>query len=284
MNGDGLSKTDFIDLLNDSYNESGNDLREWLVDNELSNKKAKVYRNRDTGEIVISNRGTYDLEDVKTDMLYAVGVKDKRFDDYNKLVEQVKDKYDNPYIMSIGHSLGGLVANSNQNVDEIITYNKPQFIHELLKEPITDQLDIRSDNDIISFLNKYDRQKNDINIPSDSNILDAHKIDELNNLELDYIGKGIETSNIDKVRDNLETYYPELNDIYISDKKDKKFYILHPYTNRRIYFGSSEYQDYTAHQDEERRQNYLKRATKIKGNWKSNRYSPNWLSINLLWS
>jgi hypothetical protein len=43
------------------------------------------------------------------------------------------------------------------------------------------------------------------------------------------------------------------------------------------------YEDYTKHKDPVRRQAYLKRATKIKGDWKDNKYSPNNLSINILW-
>ncbi len=38
------------------------------------------------------------------------------------------------------------------------------------------------------------------------------------------------------------------------------------------------------HKDDSRRRRYLQRATKIKGNWKDNKYSPNNLSIiHILW-
>ena len=33
----------------------------------------------------------------------------------------------------------------------------------------------------------------------------------------------------------------------------------------------------------EKRKNYLARATKIKGDWKSNKFSPNNLAISILW-
>ena len=42
-------------------------------------------------------------------------------------------------------------------------------------------------------------------------------------------------------------------------------------------------EDWTFHKDNDRRNRYLARATKIKGNWRDNKYSPNNLSINLLW-
>jgi hypothetical protein len=35
---------------------------------------------------------------------------------------------------------------------------------------------------------------------------------------------------------------------------------------------------------ERHRKSYLSRATKIKGNWKSNKYSPNNLAIRILWA
>jgi hypothetical protein len=50
-----------------------------------------------------------------------------------------------------------------------------------------------------------------------------------------------------------------------------------------VHFGDTNYEDYTYHQNETRRQNYLNRANNIKGNWANDPYSANNLSINLLW-
>jgi len=41
--------------------------------------------------------------------------------------------------------------------------------------------------------------------------------------------------------------------------------------------------DFTHHNDELRRQSYLKRSAGIRGNWKENKYSANNLSRSLLW-
>jgi len=68
-----------------------------------------------------------------------------------------------------------------------------------------------------------------------------------------------------------------------STRKNKKYMILND-DDKYIHFGDSRYQDYTKHNDLERRKRYLDRATKIKGNWKKDKYSPNLLSINLLWN
>ena len=72
-------------------------------------------------------------------------------------------------------------------------------------------------------------------------------------------------------------------DVFLSTRKDKKYMIMND-ANKWIHFGQLGYQDFTKHLDENRRESYLKRATKIKGNWKENIFSPNNLSINLLWN
>ena len=50
-----------------------------------------------------------------------------------------------------------------------------------------------------------------------------------------------------------------------------------------IHFGQLGYEDYTKHNDEKRRERYLKRTANIRGDWKENKFSPNNLSRNLLW-
>lgn len=68
----------------------------------------------------------------------------------------------------------------------------------------------------------------------------------------------------------------------MSTRKDKKYMIQDP-NNKWVHFGQMGYEDYTKHRDDNRRMNYLNRASKIKGRWKTNKYSPNNLAIHLLW-
>ena len=68
-----------------------------------------------------------------------------------------------------------------------------------------------------------------------------------------------------------------------SRAKSKKYALIKP-DGKRINFGSIDYEDYTKHGSAMRRDNYLKRAKGIKGNWQANKYSPNLLSIRLLWN
>ena len=70
--------------------------------------------------------------------------------------------------------------------------------------------------------------------------------------------------------------------IGLSTKKNKKYMVTRP-DGKIVHFGQMGYEDFTKHQDTNRRDRYLKRATNIKGKWKDNKFSPNNLSINLLW-
>jgi len=90
-------------------------------------------------------------------------------------------------------------------------------------------------------------------------------------------------SNFKIVLKNALLYGYEPDTIFLSTRKDKKYMIQHPITNKMIHFGQKGYQDYTIHFNEIRRENYLNRSDKIKGSWRLDDYSPNNLSRRLLW-
>lgn len=71
--------------------------------------------------------------------------------------------------------------------------------------------------------------------------------------------------------------------VYRSEKKDKKYQMLNENTGGFTHFGQMGYEDFTKHLDPQRRDNYLKRSLQIKGDWKKDIYSPNFLAITLLW-
>ena len=70
--------------------------------------------------------------------------------------------------------------------------------------------------------------------------------------------------------------------IGLSTKKDKKYMVTTP-DGKIVHFGEMGYEDFTRHKDKTRRKNYLTRSRKIRGNWKSDKYSANNLAIHLLW-
>ena len=87
-------------------------------------------------------------------------------------------------------------------------------------------------------------------------------------------------SDYKKVLKNARLLYGR--DVYPSTRKEKKYMILDD-NDKWVHFGSIHYQDWTYHHDPIRRHSYLKRAMNIRGNWKDNSFSPNQLSIILLW-
>lgn len=88
-------------------------------------------------------------------------------------------------------------------------------------------------------------------------------------------------SDLKKVFKNGKIYLGNDIDIYLSSRKDKKF-MIKPF-NKWIHFGQMGYQDYTFTNNTTKKNNYLNRSQNIKGNWKDDKYSPNNLSINILW-
>jgi hypothetical protein len=91
-------------------------------------------------------------------------------------------------------------------------------------------------------------------------------------------------SNKAVAQENLNNYLGYETPLMRSTRKDKK-YMIRDDKNRIVHFGSMNppMEDFTKHKDIKRRDRYLKRASNIKGDWKRNKYSPNNLSINVLW-
>jgi len=89
-------------------------------------------------------------------------------------------------------------------------------------------------------------------------------------------------SNPKEAERKAKLYLGKNTKLLLSTRKNKKYMVLNP-DDKLIHFGAIGYEDFTKHKDKERRDAYLRRATKIKGDWKSNKYSPNNLAINILW-
>jgi len=103
-------------------------------------------------------------------------------------------------------------------------------------------------------------------------------------------------SNPKLAQHKLREYLDDKNAIlYKSTNKNKKYMIL--VNGHKVHFGQIGFADFTKHNDEQRRQNYLMRTENIRGDWKDqnglspfalrlslkNKYSPNNLSRNVLW-
>ena len=94
-------------------------------------------------------------------------------------------------------------------------------------------------------------------------------------------------SNPKEVTKKAQHYFdnPDIK-VYLSNRKNNKYYTYDPIDKKLVHFGQMGFEDYSMHKqhnDDQRRQNYLLRATYIKGDWKNTPYSPNSLSINWSW-
>jgi len=87
-------------------------------------------------------------------------------------------------------------------------------------------------------------------------------------------------SNIKKVLKNMKKYKIESN-LFISPRKNAKFYVIDPSTNKKIHFGNINYQDYTFTGDKEKLRKFKIRNHK----WETApKYTSRYLSYFLLWS
>ena len=97
-------------------------------------------------------------------------------------------------------------------------------------------------------------------------------------------------SNYDQVLTRAKHYYGDDVILLASTRATKKYMIFNPNASKFIHFGGMGYLDYTKYiqlYDKKdaniHRTRYLNRALNIKGNWKNDYYSANFLSILLLW-
>jgi hypothetical protein len=70
--------------------------------------------------------------------------------------------------------------------------------------------------------------------------------------------------------------------LFKSNRKNKK-YMIKDLEGKWVHFGFFGMEDFLKHKNFNRMLRYRKRAENIKGNWRDNPYSPNNLSINILW-
>ena len=92
-------------------------------------------------------------------------------------------------------------------------------------------------------------------------------------------------SNPEIVYNNLQKYFKTKTNLYISSRKNKKYMILNPYTNKMVHFGSFYplMKDYTFTRDKNKQKSYLARSGSIPGKWRDDKYSSNNISRSVLW-
>ena len=154
-------------------------------DGELSKMNSKVVVKN--GVPTIIHRGSKTLQDWLDDGLLAFGLEhhSKRFKEAKELTKKVEEKYKTG-ANSVGHSLGGALAEKSDAHGQIITYNKGSGLLDIGKKKNSKrQLDVRTHGDVVSLLNDTQKSnKETIKNKKQSknpfeNIFNAHKTDNL---------------------------------------------------------------------------------------------------------
>jgi hypothetical protein len=178
-----LNKNLLHDLLDSSYKRNfeaemiGN-VHGLKLDHELSNSENKVFVDPDNNSHVVFT-GSKKPDDLITNASLLLGLQDyhPRFIKSKNLINKVKSKYNNN-INAYGDSLGGRLAEHvADKVDKVITNNKAVGKKDIFKKINSNQIDIRSGSDPVSFLGAYTQsggQKKTIKNTNYLNLLKSH--------------------------------------------------------------------------------------------------------------
>lgn len=144
-------------LLKASYHRKNPLPKNIQRDNELSSKRVSVFHNSNKTKSYVVHRGTYSLKDWATDFAAALGYENgNRFQHSAKIQSKAENKYGAKNVHTLGHSLGGRLAEKvGQNSKSVTTFNKfatPRSVisSHLISQTPNHQTDLRSTNDIAS--------------------------------------------------------------------------------------------------------------------------------------
>jgi hypothetical protein len=147
-------RNDLPDLIKASYEpqkvaEADLAKKGYVFDKDLSSMNAKVFLDPNK-EPVILQRGSHTLKDFIDDALIGVGL--GRYGHRSKNAERLTQKVEAKYGVkpnAVAHSLGGKLIEDTSAAKKI-TYNKAVGVGDLFKKLPSNQLDVRSQGDIIS--------------------------------------------------------------------------------------------------------------------------------------
>jgi putative lipase involved disintegration of autophagic bodies len=151
----GMKSNDLQKILAKSYEKNPSDYGDYKVDKSLSGQRAQVYTNDVTGKVIVAHRGTAGMHDMITDAKFGFGnTNNDRFDHAKKIQREAEAKYGKDNIITVGHSLGGLITNKVSDGKQI-TYNKPTMFNSTNKN----ELAIKTSNDPFSLNNNRENSR-----------------------------------------------------------------------------------------------------------------------------
>lgn len=187
-----MSGTQLKDILEASYQpnrDAKNTLEKggYKLDPTLSTREHKVFVDEEGNpNVVFRGTNTKSIKDIGSDILLGLGLSkyDPRQQASNALVEQVKQKYGKKPSL-FGHSLGGALAEKAgqaSGAEKVVTYNKGTAPSDVFKITPSNQTDIRTQNDPVSFLSML-QLGNKKTIKGRKDVLKTHSLNPLKKLD-----------------------------------------------------------------------------------------------------
>ena len=175
-----INKKQTYHYLKTSYKKNSK-IKDTTLDKSLSGKRVKVFYNPKTKKSVVVHRGTASAIDwLKTNIPMIFGYEGgNRFKHAKKIQKAAEQKYGKENITTMGHSLGGRIAEKvGKNTSQIITYNKAATPKSIKNKTPINQIDIRTSRDPVSYLSTYQQHSNKpVIVKSKSyNLLNEHSI------------------------------------------------------------------------------------------------------------
>ncbi len=154
-----LSKAKLESLLKASYDKKRVNVDNYVIDNDLSDDRVKVYQDPSTKHTIVSHRGSATKSDWFENALYAAGIKKgSNWSHSKKVQKRAEEKYGTDNLTTIGHSKGALHAQEfGKNGGEILTLNKPVNIKDILYKVPKKQTDYQGEGDVVSILRPLQR-------------------------------------------------------------------------------------------------------------------------------
>jgi hypothetical protein len=210
--GGKISISNLQGLLKKSYDKKPSNYMDYEVDKDLSDDKVQVYKNKKTGEVVVSHRGTQGLGDMALDLKYALGYDlhdSNRYKHAQDIQRKAESKYGAENITTIGHSLGSKIGRDvGQNGKEVIELNPAYNIPDALKKKSDKTYSIRTQYDPVSFLLPLfkGKDKNTTTIESKTlNPLAEHTVGVLDRTDQEKeIGKGFNKMSLKELKSHAK--------------------------------------------------------------------------------
>lgn len=122
----------------------------YMLDSQLSSMNTKVFTDKNNTPVIL-HRGSTTVKDWIDDALLGAGLGKygHRYKNAVRTTKKVEEKYGKP-ANTVSHSYGGWLGENSGAKGNILTYNKATGVGDLFKKYGKNQLDVRSQGDIIS--------------------------------------------------------------------------------------------------------------------------------------